>query len=269
PFSMTRALRGAGSSICNWIWAGPDRRCPTTPVASMWPVTRCPPRRSPSRRDLSKFTRSPTFFKGKVVRARVSGETSKLAAGGAMATTVRQAPATATDSPRLSSAAGNGVLTVTLSPSARGVSPTISPTPSTNPVNMRPILKRRFALRFYNLLATGETLPKETPPGRLSHRHLGAEEDVLDGVEELHPFLHGTLEGLAPGDQPHAPGPFVDHRGAHRLGQVVLPGAAAGIDEPGPAHEAVGHLIAAHVDGVGARQLGIDQLIGLAEFRQG
>ena len=55
------------------------------------------------------------------MRARVSGDTSKLARGGSRATTVRQAPATATDSPRVSSAAGNEVLTASLRPSAMGV----------------------------------------------------------------------------------------------------------------------------------------------------
>ena len=71
-----------------------------------------------------------------MVWARVSGDTSKLAAGGERATTVRQAPATATDSPRVNSAAGKEVLTVILIPSALGVSPVISPIPSTKPVNI-------------------------------------------------------------------------------------------------------------------------------------
>ena len=111
---MTKRLRVAGSSNFIWVWAGPGLTSRTTPTPSTWPVTRWPPRRSPSLTALSKFTRSPAFFKGKVVQARVSGDTSKSARGGSRATTVRQAPATATDSPRVSSETGNEVLTASL-----------------------------------------------------------------------------------------------------------------------------------------------------------
>ena len=79
---MTKRLRAAGSSNFIWVWAGPGLISRTTPTPSTWPVTRWPPRRSPILKALSKFTRSPTFFKGKVVQARVSGDTSKLARGG-------------------------------------------------------------------------------------------------------------------------------------------------------------------------------------------
>src|ERR1700733_9180144 len=40
-----------------------------------------------------------------------------------------------------------------------------------------------------------------------------AEVDILDGVQEFYAFGHGTLEGLAPGDETGAASALVDHGG--------------------------------------------------------
>src|SRR4249919_3674112 len=62
--------------------------------------------------------------------------------------------------------------------------------------------------------------------------------DVLDRVEELHAFGHRALKRLAPGDQTGTARALVDHRRAHRLGEVVLPGSATRVDQRGTAHVA-------------------------------
>jgi cardiolipin synthase (CMP-forming) len=93
------------------------------------------------------------------------------------------------------------------------------------------------------------------------------EIDVLNRVEQFDALLHRLLERLAPGDQPHAAGALVDHRGAHGFGQVALAlRFAARVDQPGAAHVAVGDLIAAQVDRVVGGQLAVDLGVRLAEL---
>ena len=133
---MTKRLRAAGQLELHWIWAGPGRSSRTTPTPSTWPVTRWPPRRSPSLRALSKFTRSPTFFKGKVVRARVSGDTSKLARGGLERHHRQAGPGHGHRLPQGQFPGGKRGLDREPQALRQGVSPMISPTPSTSPVNM-------------------------------------------------------------------------------------------------------------------------------------
>ena len=78
--------------------------------------------------------------------------------------------------------------------------------------------------------------------------------------------LHRTLEGLAAADKPHAPGALVDHGRRDGLLQVRGPARlAARVDQAHAAHIAVGHLIAAEVDGVVRSQLRVDLVAGLAE----
>src|SRR5690606_13665298 len=101
----------------------------------------------------------------------------------------------------------------------------------------------------------------------LRHRHLVVEVDVLDGVEEFDALGHRALERLAAGDQPHPARALVDDGRARGLPEVVGAGAAAGVDEAHPAHVPVGHLVARQVDGVVARQLGVDALVELAVGR--
>src|SRR6266478_3676716 len=43
--------------------------------------------------------------------------------------------------------------------------------------------------------------------------HFRAQVDILDGVEKLDAFLHGTLERFAPGDEAGAAGTLVDDGG--------------------------------------------------------
>src|SRR5580692_1002994 len=71
-----------------------------------------------------------------------------------------------------------------------------------------------------------------------------AQVDVLNGVEELHAVGHGALEGFAAADEAGASGALVDYGGGYSVFEIVSAGSAAGIDEAGSAHEAVGDLIA-------------------------
>ena len=98
----------------------------------------------------------------------------------------------------------------------------------------------------------------------LRYRYVGAQVDVLDGVEELDAFGHGALEGFAAGDQAGAAGALVDDGGGDGFFEVVGPGGAAAVDEAGAAAEAVDDLVAAEVDGVIAVELGVDALVEFA-----
>ena len=96
--------------------------------------------------------------------------------------------------------------------------------------------------------------------------HFIVEVNVLNGVQQGDAVLHRTLEGLAAADEPHAPGALVDHGRRDGLLQIGLPARlAARVDQPHAAHVAVGHLIAAEVDGVVRSQLRVDLVAGLAE----
>src|SRR5262249_40072321 len=91
-----------------------------------------------------------------------------------------------------------------------------------------------------------------------------AEVDVLNGVEQLHAFFHGALEGFTTGDEPGAAGALVDHGRGHGFLEIVRAGGAAGVDQARAAGKAVDDLVAAEVDGVIAVEVRVDALIELA-----
>src|SRR5712664_329675 len=107
---------------------------------------------------------------------------------------------------------------------------------------------------------TGDT----SYPGALGDGDFGAEVNVLDGVEELDAFVHGALEGFAAGDEAGAAGALVDDGSGYGLFEVVCAGSPAAIDQAGAAHIAVGDLIAGQVDGMIAREVGVDALVEFA-----
>jgi len=85
--------------------------------------------------------------------------------------------------------------------------------------------------RFFPVCVLSRGQEKRRPAGaavchliRLSSsgdRHVAAEEDILNGVEQGDAVCHRLLEGLTAGDQAHTAGAFVDDRGGHCLRQVV------------------------------------------------
>src|SRR5689334_12724023 len=77
-----------------------------------------------------------------------------------------------------------------------------------------------------------------------------AEIHVLNGIEELDAFFHGTLECLAAGDEAGASSALVNDCSGHGFFKVIGAGSAAAIDEAGATHVAVGDLIAGQVNGV-------------------
>src|SRR5690242_1361641 len=97
--------------------------------------------------------------------------------------------------------------------------------------------------------------------GRLRDGDVGAEVNVLNGVEKLHAFAHGALERFAAGDEAGAAGAFIDDGGGDSFFEVVGTGSAAAVDEPCAAHVAVGDLIAAKIDRMIAGKVGIDALV--------
>src|SRR5690554_2167637 len=90
-------------------------------------------------------------------------------------------------------------------------------------------------------------------------RHAFIQIDILNGIEQFDTFRHRLLERLAPGNQPHATGTLVNHRGAHRLTKVAMAlGTTTGVDQTGTAHIAARDLITCQVDWVFGRQLAIN-----------
>src|SRR5439155_6377427 len=89
----------------------------------------------------------------------------------------------------------------------------------------------------------------------LGDGYCGAEVDILDGVEELNTFFHGTLESFAAGDETGAASALVDDRRGDSFFEVVCAGSAAAVDQSHAAHVAVGNLIAGQVDGMIAAQI--------------
>ena len=80
------------------------------------------------------------------------------------------------------------------------------------------------------------------------------------------PSCSGFWNALRPRDQPHAAGALVDDRGAHCLLQVILARLAAGVDQAGASHVAVGHLVAHQVDRVVGGEFAVHLGMGLAEL---
>jgi len=100
----------------------------------------------------------------------------------------------------------------------------------------------------------------------LGHGHGFIFEDVLNRVQQLDSFLHGFLECLPPGNEPHPACSLIDDGGSNCVGQIVLAGCAARVDEPNPPHVAVDDLVASPVNRVIGRELFVNQRMGLAEF---
>src|SRR6202158_5811140 len=101
-------------------------------------------------------------------------------------------------------------------------------------------------------------------PSVLGDGDIGAQVNVLDGIQELDALFHGALEGFAAGDEAGAAGTLVDDGGGYGFFEVVCAGSAAAVDEAGAAHVAVGDLIAGQVDGMIAGQVRVDAFVELA-----
>ena len=74
PFSMTSAAKAGGKAS---VQRREEPACSTertVATQSTWPLTRCPPRRSPRARARSRLTRSPLRRSPRVVRERLSPE---------------------------------------------------------------------------------------------------------------------------------------------------------------------------------------------------
>ncbi len=113
------------------------------PVASMWPVTKWPPRRLSARRARSRLTPSPGTACLRLVRSSVSRSMSKVRRLPSMAMTVRQQPLTATLSPMRASEATMPASTVRRTEAATGSREMTMPLVSTNPVNMGGIIAEK------------------------------------------------------------------------------------------------------------------------------
>src|SRR5579875_1668161 len=124
--------------------------------------------------------------------------------------------------------------------------------------------RRADASRRLPVALPARLAPRARPASR--DRDGRAEVDVLDRMDERGALVHRALEGLAAHDEPLAACPLVDHRGAHRLGQVSRPlGLASRVDEADPAGVAVHDLPPGEVDGVVRGQLVVDERVGLPE----
>src|SRR6267143_1488378 len=99
---------------------------------------------------------------------------------------------------------------------------------------------------------------------RLCRSDFRAQIDILDRIQQLDAFLHGALEGFAPGDKARAAGALVDDRRGHGFFEIVRAGSAAAVDQTRAAHIAVRHLVAAQVNGMIAAQVGVNALVEFA-----
>ena len=78
------------------------------------------------------------------------------------------------------------------------------------------------------------------------------------------PSFIGRWNALRPEMRPIPPARLLMTAVRTACAEVVLAGAAAGVDEAGAAHVPVRHLVAREVDGVVAGELGVDPLVELA-----
>src|ERR1700680_1022113 len=131
PFSAMSSDTASGAVIVTHLALPSSRSALTVPVASMWPVSRCPPTRSPSCSARSRLTVAPVSRLASVVRCRVSGMTSAQNPPAVTAATVRQAPFTAMLSPiRRPVNGARGVISIRPSRPSHA-----SPSVSTMPLN--------------------------------------------------------------------------------------------------------------------------------------
>ena len=108
----------------------------TVATVSTCPLTMCPPSLSERRRARSRFTLSFILMEERVVRLRLSGETSTLKASETSVVTVRQTPFTAMDSPSSGSFSSKSGLIKSRVPLFIGEIPVTVPRPWMIPVNM-------------------------------------------------------------------------------------------------------------------------------------
>jgi len=97
------------------------------------------------------------------------------------------------------------------------------------------------------------------------HRHVLAQVDILNRMEEFDALFHGLLKCLATCYQAHSSGPLVNHRRLDHLGQIVLAGGASGIDQSDPSHVVVHHLIPRQVNRMFPIELRVHLLVELAK----
>ena len=81
------------------------------------------------------------------------------------------------------------------------------------------------------------------------------------------PSFMGRWKALRPEIMPVPPALLLIVAVRTASARSLAPDEPPGIDEPRPAHEAVHHLVAGHVDGVVARQLRVDPGVGVAEIQ--
>ena len=105
---------------------------------------------------------------------------------------------------------------------------------------------------------------RKTPTTQSGDGDLFAEVNVLNRIEELYAVFHRALERLAARDKPRASRALIDHSRQCGVGKIVFAARTARIDEPCATQVAIGNLVAAEVDGMVARQLGVDALVELA-----
>src|SRR5581483_9538909 len=110
-----------------------------------------PPSGSPTLTGASRLTRVPSSSRPRAVRVSVSGTTSKARLPFPTSTTVRQTPATATESPTVAPAAVSAAATTSREPSNAAT----VPTSLTMPVNMRQRLRLVQVRLEENVVARG------------------------------------------------------------------------------------------------------------------
>src|SRR3989441_2484558 len=108
----------------------------TVPTPSTCPRTRWPPRAPPNRSGRSRLTGSPGWSRPSVVRASVSGPSSKTTSSSRRSTTVRHAPFTATLAPTSLPSSVTPACTPSRSVVPARASATTVPISSTIPVNI-------------------------------------------------------------------------------------------------------------------------------------
>ena len=117
-----------------------SRTVNTSVTVSTWPWTTCPPNRPPAVSGRSRLTRPSGHRPPTVVRSSVSGTASTPNQSSAHSTMVRQQPFTAMDAPRVTSSSTVVASMTTRRPSSTLSTDRTTPSSSTIPVNMFPVL---------------------------------------------------------------------------------------------------------------------------------
>ncbi len=109
----------------------------SVPRPSICPLTKCPPRRSPTAKARSRLTGLPVFRSPRLVRLSVSGPASKCMVSSSVSTTVKQHPLTEMLSATLVSSAIFGSRMTNRQPGGSSRSSATLPSASTIPENIR------------------------------------------------------------------------------------------------------------------------------------